>query len=283
MRAFDHFTPQSLPEALELLGRLNGQARVIAGGTDLMLQLKADIKSPATIINIKRLPELKAISYDESTGLWLGALTTLRDLLHSPIIARFYPSLAQAAGLMASDQIRSFATVGGNLCNASPAADLAPPLIVLDAVAHVAGPRGPRQLSLEAFFLGPGKSALAPDELLQAVSLAPPTGEAVYIKQAPRAFMDLAVVGVGIRLALVESVCQTIRIALAAVAPVPLRARPAEAVLSGHRLTSERIARAAQLAAEASSPIDDVRGSVWYRRRMVEVATRRGLQSLAGI
>ena len=280
MQAFDHYNPQSLAEALELLGRFNGQTRVIAGGTDLMLKMKAGFESPATIINIKRLSELKGITYHDKTGLELGALTTLRELTRSPIILKHYPCLAQTAGLMASEQIRSFATVGGNLCNASPSADMAPPLIILGTTAHLTGPGGKRQLPLETFFLGPGRSALQNGELLEKVTVPPPQGTALYIKHAPRAFMDIAVVGVGLRLEISGDICQAAQIVLAAVAPIPLRAGQAEAALTGYPLTAERINQAAQLAAEECSPIDDVRGSSWYRRRMVEVETRRSLQQI---
>jgi carbon-monoxide dehydrogenase medium subunit len=284
MHAFDHYTPKSLPETLTLLNRLNERTddpwQVIAGGTDLMLKMKADLVIPATIINIKQLPELKGITYDKRSGLLLGALTTLRELTRSPIILEHYPCLAQTAGLMASEQIRSFATLGGNLCNASPSADLAPPLIALGATAHIAGPEGRRELLLEDFFLGPSQSALQPGELLQKINVPPPAGETIYIKQAPRAYMDIAVVGVGLHLEMAQNICRAVSIVLAAVAPIPLRVRLAEAELTGQPLTSEHITRAAKLAAEACSPIDDVRGSSWYRRRMVEVATRRGLTQL---
>ncbi len=282
MRAFDHYNPQTLPEALKILGQLNGQARIIAGGTDLMLRLKAGIENPTAIINIKRLPELQGLTYNEETGLQLGASTTLRELTRSPIILKHYPSLAQTAGVMASEQIRSFATVGGNLCNASPSADMAPPLIVLGATAHLAGPLNKRELPLEDFFLGPGKSALQPGELLEKITVPPPRGKTLYIKHAPRAFMDIAVVGVGVWLEADGDICRDAKIVLAAVAPVPLRAKQAGAELIGHPLTAERIDRAAAIAAKECSPIDDVRGSVWYRKRMVEVNTRRALHTLAG-
>ncbi len=277
MRAFDHHTPTSLPQALALLARLDGQAQVNAGGTDLMLKLKSGLTTPAALVNIKRLPELKGITFITETGLQLGALTTLRELTRSPLIKEFYPCLALAASVMASEQIRTFATLGGNLCNASPSADMAPPLIALDAVAHIAGPDGERQLPLEKFFLGPGQSALAPGELLRRIEVPPPRGETRYIKHSSRAYMDIAIVGLGLRLELVEGVCQTARIVLGAVAPTPLRVQPAEDALTGYQLNQDRIDQAARIAAETASPIDDVRGSAWYRRRMVEVLTRRTL------
>ncbi len=137
MQTFEHYTTKSLPETLELLEGLNGQARVIAGGSDLMLKMKAGVLTPRTVINIKRLPELKGITYDAHSGLKVGALTTLRELTRLLLIREHYPSLAQAASLMASEQIRSFATVGGNLCNALPSADMAPVLLALDATCYI--------------------------------------------------------------------------------------------------------------------------------------------------
>jgi carbon-monoxide dehydrogenase medium subunit len=287
MQAFDHFTPDSLDEALELLSRFNGRGYMIAGGTDLMLKMKsgmlpaADARQLEAIINIKRLPELKGMTYHEKAGLRLGALTTLRELTRSPIIRDHYPSLAQAAAVMASEQIRSFATVGGNLCNASPSADLAPPLMALEGVAVIATASGERNLPLEQFFLGPGKSALAPGELLREVRLPAPSGRTIYLKHSPRAYMDIAIVGVAVRLHLVDGVCEQARVVLAAVAPVPLPVPEAEAVLRGKAPTTDRFEQAARIAAEACSPIDDIRGSAWYRRRMVEVLTRRAFHMLA--
>jgi carbon-monoxide dehydrogenase medium subunit len=184
---------------------------------------------------------------------------------------------------MASVQIRNLATVGGNMCNAAPSADLAPILIALNAIARIAGheSRGERRVLLEDFFAGPGRSVLAPGELLVSLEVPPPAGPSLYLKQSPRAHMDIAVVGVGLAVQLKDGHCELARIVLGAVAPVPMRARRAEAELTGGPLTVERIDRAAKIAAEEAKPIDDVRGSAWYRRRMVEVMTRRGLMSLS--
>lgn len=281
MRSFDHFTPKSLPEALELLARLNGQTYPIAGGTDLLLKMKSGELTPQRLVNIKRLPELMGITYDQRTGLKLGALATLRELTRSPLIREHYPVLAQTAGLIASEQIRSFATLGGNLCNAAPSADLAPPLIALGGTVRLVGPSGERRLLLEDFFLGPGSTALQPGELLKEISVQPPEGNTIYLKHSPRAFMDIAVVGVAVHMQLAGSVCRQARIVLGAVAPVPLRARRAEAELIGP-LTEKRIAQAAKTAAEECSPIDDVRGSAWYRKRMVEVLVNRAAVTFLG-
>jgi len=235
---------------------------------------------PQTIINIKRLPELQGIHDAAAAGIRLGALVTLRELTRSPLIQAHYPALAQAAGLMASEQIRSFATVGGNLCNGSPSADLAPPLIALEGTAAVVNASGKRHIPLAEFFLGPGKTALQPGELLQEIHLPPPQGQTIYQKHSPRAFMDIAVVGVAVRLYIRGDICQQARIVLGAVAPIPLRVLEAEQILERNRVSDGRIQQAAQAAAEACTPIDDVRASAWYRRRMVNVLTRRGLEAL---
>ena len=173
--------------------------------------------------------------------------------------------------------------MGGNLCNAAPSADLAPILIALNAAARLAGFKGERRIPLEDFFTGPGTTVLAPGELLVSLEVPPPAGPSVYLKHSPREHMDIAVVGIGLALRgynPLSQECAEPRVVLGAVAPVPLRARRAEAELTGGPLAAERIDRAAKIAAEEAKPIDDVRGSAWYRRRMVAVLTRRGLETL---
>jgi carbon-monoxide dehydrogenase medium subunit len=278
MQPFEYHAPRSLAEALRVLAHYGGTARVIAGGTDLLLKLKAGRIAPPAVVNIKHLPALRGRAVN--SHVTVGALTTLKDLHESPLIRSRLPALAAAAGTMASVQIRSLATLGGNLCNAAPSADLAPILMALEATCLVAGPQGERELPLEAFFTGPGQTALLPGELLTAVRIAPAAGPATYLKLAPRACMDIAVVGIGLALQLDGGRCQRARIVLGAVGPTPLRARRAEETLLGERLSVERIEQAANLAAEAAQPIDDVRGSAWYRRRMVATLTRRGLLEL---
>ncbi|MCP4357522.1 MAG: xanthine dehydrogenase family protein subunit M [Chloroflexi bacterium] len=280
MHPFKHITPNTLPDALSLLNDLNGRAHVNAGGTDLMLKMKAGVVRPQTIINIKRLPELQGIHDTAAAGIRLGTLVTLRELTRSTLIRKQYPALAQAAGMMASEQIRSFATLGGNLCNGSPSADLAPPLIAMEGTAVLVNRSGARQIPLAEFFLGPGKTALQPGELLQEIHLPPPQGQTIYLKHSPRAFMDIAVVGVAARLYITGDICQQARIVLGAVAPIPLRVIAAEQILEGNRVSDGRVQQAAKIAAETCSPIDDVRSSAWYRRRIVEALTRRGLVSL---
>lgn len=284
MKPFDYYAPTSLNEALALLAEQAGRARALAGGTDLLLKMRAGKLAPGCLINIKRIPELRGLGYDETQGLWLGALTTVAEIMASPDVCSRYPVLAHAAATMASVQIRNLATVGGNLCNAAPSADLAPPLIALGAQAHIVGPRGERSVALENFFTGPGQTALADDELLIGVTVPPPGAglTAVYLKHTPREAMDIAIVGVAAAVALNEGVCASARIVLGAVAPTPLVAQAAGAALIGRPLEEKHIAEAARLAAQAARPIDDVRASAWYRREMVEVLVRRALGAVNG-
>ncbi len=285
MKPFDYLAPRTLAEAVEALAKYNGQARMVAGGTDLLLKMKAGRLAPKVVVNIKRIPDLRCLSFD--SHLTLGALTTLEEIRCSPIIRQHYPALAEAAATMASVQIRNLATVGGNLCNAAPSADLAPILIALNAIVRIAGPGGERRTPLGEFFTGPGTTVLEPGELMVALKVPRPAGPALYLKHSPREHMDIAVVGVGLSLrwgstlrATAAPTCESARVVLGAVAPTPLRAQRAEEELLGGPLNAERIVRAAKLAAEEAKPIDDVRGSAWYRRRMVEVLTRRGLETL---
>src|SRR5574341_2057251 len=278
MKPFDYFAPRSLAEATKILAQYHGEARAVAGGTDLLLKMKAGRLAPKVMVNIKRLPELRGLDFN--SHLTLGALTTLEEIKRSPLIRTHYPALSDAAATMASVQIRNLATVGGNVCNAAPSADLAPILIALNATVRTCGAEGERRVPLEDFFTGPGVTVLAPGELLVALEVPPPAGPSLYLKHSPREHMDIAVVGVGLAIQLRDSRCESARVALGAVAPIPLRARRAESELTGGPLTAERIDRAAKMAAEEAKPIDDVRGSAWYRRRMVEVLTRRGLETL---
>ena len=281
MKPFEYFAPRTLPEAIETLARYNGDARALAGGTDLLVHMKEGHAAPKAVVNIKRIPELRGIAIrHQALTLSIGALTTAEDIRLSPIVRERVPALADAAATIASVQIRNLATVGGNLCNASPSADLAPILIALDAAVRVAGPGGERRMSLDEFFTGPGTTRLMPGELMISIEVPMPAAPALYLKHAPRAAMDIAVVGVGLSVKTRHGACVDARIVLGAVAPTPLRARRAEAELIGEPFAAGRIQRAAMIAAGEARPIDDVRGSAWHRRHMVEVLTRRGLAQL---
>jgi carbon-monoxide dehydrogenase medium subunit len=283
VKPFDFYSPQTLDDATQILSDHGSDARVLAGGTDLLIRLKRKQWTPRALVSLRRVPGLRDISINGE--LHLGALVSLNDLIRSPIICEHFPVLAYTASKMAGVQVRSLATVGGNLCNASPAADTAPPLIAMNARAVIVSKDGERVVPLDEFFVGVGKSALQPGEMLREI-LVPQLGDsarASYLKIEHREAMDIAIVGVGVwvksRQSTVDSrQCEDVRIVLGAVAPTPMRARKAEDILRGNELTGERIREAARVAATECNPIDDVRSSAWYRREMVEVLTRRQLE-----
>ncbi len=280
MKEFSFHSPRSLAEALDVLQEMGHEAKLLAGGTDLLLHMRAGMISPKAVISLKRISALQGIMYSAEEGLRLGASITMHQIARSVEILDHYPVLATTASMMASEQIRTLATVGGNLCNGSPSADLAPPLIAMDAEACIVGPRGTRQEALNEFFTGPGETVLEPDEILTELIVPPPEGETLYIKHAPRAYMDIAIVGVAAGLAWKNGVIQKARLVLGAVAPVPLRVTAAEDALLGTELQDQHVEHAADLAEAACSPISDTRGSASYRRRMVSVLVRRALQTL---
>jgi len=281
MREFDFLTPHSVDEAIAFMSERGGELRILAGGTDLLISMREGKITPRAVMSIKKLPDFRTIDNAKDSGLRLGAMVTLRQIARSPQIRSHYPSLAEAALLMASEQIRSLATVGGNLCNAAPSADMAPPLIALDAMVRIIGTQGERRLPLEEFFVGPGSTVLGSGELLADIEIPSTARKTRYLRLTPRARMDIAVVGVAAGIQLDHSCVLTARIVLGAVAPVPLRVRPAEDALIGKPFTQAAIEAASTIAAEECSPISDVRGSDWYRRRMVGVLVTRALRSLS--
>lgn len=279
MRRFELILPESLDDCVKALARHGSEAKLLAGGTDLLPQMKNALLKPAVVIDLSGVPRLRSIESGNGQGLRVGAAVTARTLeLDRSVRSRFL-SLAESGALVGSVQVRNLATLGGNLCNAAPSADMAPPLLALDAEAVVTGPKGERRLPIATFFTGVRRTVLAPDEIL--VELAMPTPGAHsggnYLRHTPRRELDIAVVGVASQLTLANGVCTKARIALAAVAPVPLRATAAEQALEGQAVTPERIARAADLAVEAARPISDQRGSADFRRHLVRVLTRRTL------
>ena len=279
MRRFELVLPGSLDDCVKALARHGSEAKLLAGGTDLLPQMKNALLKPAVVIDLSGVSRLRAIEPANGPGLRIGAAVTARTLeLDRAVRARFL-SLAESGALVGSVQVRNLATLGGNLCNAAPSADMAPPLLALDAEAVITGPKGERRLPIAAFFTGVRRTVLAPDELLVELALPAPAAHSGgnYLRHTPRRELDIAVVGVASQLTLANGVCTKARIALAAVAPVPLRATAAEQALEGQAVTPERIARAADLAVEAASPISDQRGSADFRRHLVRVLTRRTL------
>jgi aerobic carbon-monoxide dehydrogenase medium subunit len=279
---FNYLRSASIPEATALLAEHGKKAKVIAGGTDLLVGMKNKQKRPEYLIDILGIPGLDSVEYDKTKGLSIGALTSIRSLETSHLVRQLYPIVSQAAGLLGSVSIRNMATVGGNLCNASPSAEMAPALITLGAKARIAGAEGERTVPLEDFFVSPGVTVLADRELLTGVSLPPPApnSNSVYCKYAIRKEAEVAIVGVAVSLTLTQpgNVCKDIRIALGAVAPTPIRAKGAEAVLRDKQISEALIEESSLRAMEEARPITDVRASADYRREMVRVFTRRAME-----
>jgi len=279
---FDHLEAKTIEEACSLLAKYKGKARVIAGGTDLLVSMKGREISPQYIINIKAIPNLDGINYSRKDGLVIGAMTTLAAIESSPIIGERFPILSSAAHQTGSPHIRNIGTIGGNLCNAAPSADMAPSLIGLEAKAKIKGLTGERAVTVEQFFLGPGVSALKAGEILTEVQVPnpPPHTRGVYLKLPARTAIDIAVVGVAVVVTLDTKGVNIAdaKIVLGAVASTPIRARQAEDIIKGKALDDELIQKAAQAAADEAKPISDVRGSASYRKEMVKVLTNRALK-----
>jgi len=286
LRAFEYHAPTSLNEATALLTEHGQAARALAGGTDLVVQMKegaTKFPMPGHIVSLLRVPELRGIEFDEKEGLRIGAGATMTEVAESPLIRGRYTGIAEGAALVGSYQTMNMATVGGNVCNAAPSADIAPALLAFEAEAVIVGPGGRRSLSLEEFFVSPGRISMAADELLADVRVPTPhpgTGSA-YARHTPRKQMDIAVVGVGVALTLAADRIERARLALGAVAPTPLRARAAETALEGELASDDLFARVADVAAGECSPISDVRGSAEFRRHIVRVTTERMLHEAA--
>jgi carbon-monoxide dehydrogenase medium subunit len=279
VRRFEIALPSSVEDCLRILSARGPEAKLVAGGTDLLPQLKNGLLRPACVVDLSGVPSLRSLEQDDGRGLRIGAAVTSRTLELDSGVRSGYLALAESAALVGSVQVRNLATVGGNLCNAAPSADMTPPLLALEAEAVIAGPKGQRRVPLASFFLGVRRTVLAPDELLVeiAVPAAGPRSGGHYLRHTPRRELDIAVVGVASQLTLSNGVCAKARIALAAVAPVPLRATAAEQALEGQPVTPAQIERAAGLAVEAARPISDQRGSIEFRRHLVRVLTRRTL------
>ena len=280
---FEMYQPTTLQEASRLLKEKGPGGRFLAGGTDLVIAMKEKGLAPEYIVDLKRLPGLSGIRRNSDGSIIIGALTTMREIETSKLLREKYPFLCQGAAEVGSIQIRNRATVGGNMSNATPSADVAPSLIALQAIAKVAGAGGERTVALEEFFLGPGRNALSPDEILTEITIPPTSPRLVgdYIKFSPREMMDLAYVGVAVVYSLKDKKCADVRIVLGAVAPTPIRAKKAEAALEGQILSVELAANVGAIAAEEAKPISDVRSSADYRRAMVGAMTKRALLNAA--
>jgi len=280
---FDLLIPQTLPEALKLLAEGAPDILPLAGGTNLIVDMRGGHRRPRALIDLARLEELRGIRIDDGHVV-VGGGTTIAELMTDPLIADHGRPLREAAARLGNPLIRNRATVAGNLVDASPAADTAPPLLVLNAELELASQAGTRRLPLEGFIVGPNVTLLRPDELLVTVRwpIPPPRSAATFYKIGLRKAGACSVVTTAVLVARDESgSCQEVRIALGAIAPQPIRPRAAEDVLSSQSLTDTAISEAARLSAQATNPIDDVRASAAYRRRATEVLVRRLLTEMA--
>ena len=281
MKWFDYARPYSIGEAVQLLSGAGDKARVLAGGTDLLVQLRADRKQAELVVDVKRIPEMNEIRYQPEKGLELGAAVPCYQIYRNPLLKEKYPALVDVASIIGGTQIQGRASIGGNLCNAAPSADSIPLLIALGVRCRIAGVDGEREVPVEQFCTGPGRSILKPGELLVSLQFPPPApGKgACYIRFIPRNEMDIAVAGAGVGVELDNGLIRSARIALASVAPIPLFVPEAGAALAGVPVSDDAIQRAADIAKEAAKPITDMRGTVDYRRHLCGVLVRRALHA----
>jgi carbon-monoxide dehydrogenase medium subunit len=275
----EYFEPKTVSEALSVLAKHGAEAKIIAGGTDVMVDIKFK-EEPGGLVNIKKIPGLSGIQ-ENGNGLRIGALTTIREVETSTLVREKLPVLWEAAHQFASLQVRNTATIGGNICRASPSGETLAPLVVLEAKAVLAFSDGEKSEPFSSFFQGPGKSSVGAKGLLTAIEVPYPAAgtKGVYLKHAVRGAMDIAMVGVAVMITpdAAKNNIQDVRIGLGAVAPTPVRAPKTEALLRGKPLTAALLKEAGTLAASESSPITDQRSSAENRRWIVEALTRRGL------
>ncbi len=276
----DYFEPKTVSEALSLLAKYGDEAKVIAGGTDVMVDIKYK-EEPGCLVNIKKIPGLGVIQENGGT-LRIGPLVTIHEIEANKLVRERLPVLWESCHQFASLQIRNTATIGGNICRASPSGETLAPLLVLEAKAKLAFSEGEKTEAFASFFQGPGKSSIGSKGLLTEIDVPyPPQGSrGVYLKHAVRGAMDIAMVGVAVLVTpdAAKNNLQDVRIGLGAVAPTPIRATKTETMLRGKPLNAAMIKEAAAMAASESSPINDQRSSGEYRRWIVEALTRRGLE-----
>lgn len=284
MRRFELALPSTVEECLTALSSSNGSGgdvKMVAGGTDLLPQMKNGLVKPARVVDLSGIPELKKLEVTGDGALHVGAAVAARTVELSSIVRDGFIGVAEGAGVIGSHQVRNLATVGGNVCNAAPSADVSPALVAMDTVVVIAGPDGQRLLPITDFFKGVRRTDLRPGELVVEFVVPKPaagTGS-TYLRHTPRRELDIAVVGVGTALTIQGGKCTKARIALGAVAPVIVRATEAEAALEGQEITPELLDKAASLAVGSARPISDQRGSAEYRLHLTRVLTRRTLQT----
>jgi len=280
LKNFEYFDPTSVGEAVALLRQHGESAKVLAGGTDLFLRMHRRAVLPDVVVDLKRIAALANLSYSDQDGLRIGATVTHGEVAEHAAVQQHYGALVTAANWVGSLQTRHRGTVVGNLCNASPAADTAPALLSYGAIVTMVGPDGQREMPLETFFQGPGRTALGAAEIVTALRLPPSPGQRGWgYARRTRTVIDIALVSSCVVLQASNGVCGDVRVSLGAVGPTPLRATQAEAVLRGQQPSATLLTQASRAAAEESRPISDVRCSAEYRKDMVEVLSKRCMES----
>lgn len=275
-----YVAPHTVDEVVSLLVEAGGDARVMAGGTDVLVQLHADLIEPGLFVDIKNIPELRSIA-EEAGGFRVGAAVTSMELVDHEAFNAAWPGVVEGVALIGSVQVQGRATMGGNLCNASPAADSVPPLIAAEAVAAIVGPGGPREVPVEDIITGPGQTSLAQGDIVVSFLFPPrrPHSGDCYMRLTPRTEMDIAVVGAGINLTLDDAgTCVAARVALGAVAPTPLLVAQAADALIGSKVDDAAMAKLATAASLACHAISDKRGTKLYRIKTVGVIARRAAE-----
>ena len=281
MHRFEYYAPSTVAEAIDILRTHGEGGKLIAGGTDLVPQMKERGRHPKYVVSLNRVAEIEGIDLRGAQGLRIGAATKCWTIRNHPVVMDQYNILSQGAALIGSIQTQNLATIGGNICNAIPSADAVPAFIVAGAQARIVGPGGERTVPLDEVFVGPGRTILTDDEVLTDVFIPTPLPRSAgyYLRHCPRKELDIAIAGVGsfVQLDETKQTFTHARICLASVAPVPLRALRAEEALVGKPATPETIAAAAQIASEEARPITDMRGSIEFRRHLVKVLAERTL------
>ena len=279
MKWIDYTAPTSIKETVGLLAQHANQARLLAGGTDLLVQLRTGRLQLDLLVDVKGVPELNEVAYDPQTGLTVGAAVPCYKIYTDQAVTDAYPGLIDAVSLIGGIQIQGRASLGGNLCNAAPSGDTIPILIALGGTARIDGTNGKREVAVEEFCTAPGWNILQQGELLTSIHLPPPvpSSGAHYMRFIPRNEMDIAVVGAGVSVVVEDGVFRSARVSLASVAPTPLFVKEAGDALVGRPVDEDSIRLAASIARDAAKPITDMRGTVEYRKHLCEVLTRRAL------
>ncbi len=278
--SFTLFTPTTIEEAVSIIQKNLDEARILAGGSDILVQMKKRLITPKYLIKINKITNLSFINYEDNKGLSLGPLTTIREIENSSVIKQKYQLLSEAASTFATVQIQNMATIGGNLCNASPAADMAPPLLVMDAEVSVTGIEGKRTIKLEDFFIGPGRSVIKPYEILTEVKASPlPKDAGSSFLKIGRTAEDLSKVNVACVVSVKNNKFADVKVSLGAVAPTPIRAKKLESFLIGKEVSDAIIYDAAVIASKEIDPITDIRSTAVYRREVTKVLVKRAIKT----